>query len=558
MNRFILKYKKNLIFTMLAIIASSIVNITLAFLLEKIIDVVQIGDFYKFYNIVIIIIIFILSDAAANYLRNYSQSVYIKKTMYYIKDEIFEKILNKSTFDFYSNNSAKYISLICNDIKMIEDNYINNIFFIFENVILLIGSIISLFILNYELTIILICMCFFTFLIPKFFENKLANRKAMYSSSLEKFTIWIKDIFSGFEVIKTFNIEKKISNQYSKLNLNVENSKCNFEKLNIFANSISMLSGLIMFMGIVIIGTYLCINGRTTLGVLMACIQLTNNVTNPIFNSITYINKVKSMKSIENKVLDIYKENIENDEEYIRKDNFNNEIILNDLKFYYEKDNYILNGIDLKIEKGKKYVLVGMSGCGKSTLIKILSKQLLDYSGKIKFDDIDLKNIKSEDLYSLISVIHQNVFLFDDTIRNNITLFKNYEENHIKKCMENSGLGHFYEKLDDHVGENGNLLSGGEKQRIAIARALVLNTPILMLDEATASLDNTTSYDIENTILNLDNHTLLVITHKLDEKILKQYDEIIVLKRGIIIEKGNFEELINNKKYFYSLYNMQK
>ena len=342
------------------------------------------------------------------------------------------------------------------------------------------------------------------------------------------------------------------------MNRNVEESKFNFSKLTVLADSVSLLSGSIMFMGMVIIGTYLCIKGKTTLGVMLACVQLTNNVTNPILNSIGYINEIKSMKSIEDKIFNIFKRNTFEQEKYINKPDFNKEISIENLRFYYEKDNYVLNGIDLKIQKGKKYAVVGMSGCGKSTLIKLLSKQLLDYEGNIKLDNENLKNIKGEDLYKLISVIHQNVFLFDDTIRNNITLFKDYYDNVVKECMKNSGLGGFIEKLDSQVGENGNSLSGGEKQRIAIARALITKTPIMILDEATAALDNMTAYEIEDTILNISSQTAIVITHKLNEKTLKQYDEIIVLKDGTVVENGSFFELMNNKKYFYSLYNMQK
>ena len=196
-----------------------------------------------------------------------------------------------------------------------------------------------------------------------------------------------------------------------------------------------------------------------------------------------------------------------------------------------------------------------MSGCGKSTLMKILSKQLVNYEGEVKLDGFSLKDLRTEDICNMMAIIHQNVFLFDDTIKNNITLFNNYDDKDVSNCMNISGLKKFREKLDMVVGEGGNLLSGGEKQRISIARALITKTPILMLDEATASLDSKTSYEIENTILDIKDKTVIIITHKLNESILKKYDGIIVLKDGCLIENGTFEELINNKGYFYSLYN---
>ena len=555
MRKFIFKYKETLGLSFLFIFLASMLNIALALLLEKIIDVVEVGDISKFMRVVVITILFIIGESVISYLKAYFKNSYIKKTMYYIKNDIFKEMLKKKSFEFYRSNSAKYISLLSNDIKMIEEDYLNTMFLVFENLILFVGSLISLFLLNYEITIILIVITSLTMVIPKIFEKKLSDKKAFYSEKLEKFTIGIKDIFTGFEVIKAFSVEEKINNEYRKLNFNVEESKYKFEMLSSLANTVSLFTGSSMFMGIVIVGTYLCIKGNITLGTMLACIQLTNNVTNPIFNSIAYINIIKSMKSIKEKILSIYSEDEEDKKEYISKDSFDREIEIKNLSFYYEDMNYVLKNINFNIEKNKKYAIVGMSGCGKSTLMKILSKQLVNYEGEVKLDGFSLKDLRTEDICNMMAIIHQNVFLFDDTIKNNITLFNNYDDKDVSNCMNISGLKKFREKLDMVVGEGGNLLSGGEKQRISIARALITKTPILMLDEATASLDSKTSYEIENTILDIKDKTVIIITHKLNESILKKYDGIIVLKDGCLIENGTFEELINNKGYFYSLYN---
>lgn len=555
MRKFIFKYKETLGLSFLFIFLASMLNIALSLLLEKIIDVVEVGDISKFMRVVVITILFIIGESVISYLKAYFKNAYIKKTMYYIKNDIFKEMLKKKSFEFYRSNSAKYISLLSNDIKMIEEDYLNTMFLVFENLILFVGSLISLFLLNYEITIILIVITSLTMVIPKIFEKKLSDKKEFYSEKLEKFTIGIKDIFTGFEVIKAFSVEEKINNEYRKLNFNVEESKYKFEMLSSLANTVSLFTGSSMFMGIVIVGTYLCIKGNITLGTMLACIQLTNNVTNPIFNSIAYINIIKSMKSIKEKILSIYSEDEEDKKEYISKDSFDREMEIKNLSFYYEDMNYVLKNINFNIEKNKKYAIVGMSGCGKSTLMKILSKQLVNYEGEVKLDGFSLEDLRTEDICNMMAIIHQNVFLFDDTIKNNITLFNNYDDKDVSNCMNISGLKKFREKLDMVVGEGGNLLSGGEKQRISIARALITKTPILMLDEATASLDSKTSYEIENTILDIKDKTVIIITHKLNESILKKYDGIIVLKDGCLIENGTFEELINNKGYFYSLYN---
>ncbi|MEF9953559.1 MAG: ATP-binding cassette domain-containing protein, partial [Clostridium sp.] len=231
------------------------------------------------------------------------------------------------------------------------------------------------------------------------------------------------------------------------------------------------------------------------------------------------------------------------------------------VKFSYTEDRKALNDINLVFEKNKKYAIVGESGCGKSTLIKLIMRYYNDYEGTITIDDKDLKSIYSMDLYKIISMIQQNVFMFDDSIKENIRLFSNHSDEDVIKSCERAGIIGLINTLDKGinslVGENGNRLSGGEKQRIAIARALINNTKVLILDESTSALDNETAYNLEKSLLQLEDLTMIVVTHKLIKNILIDYDEIIVMKDGYVIEKGSFDELINLKGYFYSLYYIQ-
>ncbi|WGX77259.1 ATP-binding cassette domain-containing protein [Paraclostridium bifermentans] len=217
--------------------------------------------------------------------------------------------------------------------------------------------------------------------------------------------------------------------------------------------------------------------------------------------------------------------------------------------------------MNLKFERNKKYAIVGESGCGKSTLIKLIMRYYNEYEGKITIDNKDLNKIYSSDLYKTISMIQQNVFMFDDSIKENIRLFSNYSDESVVESCKRSGIMGLINRLEDGidslVGENGNKLSGGEKQRIAIARALINETKILILDESTSALDNETAYSLEKSLLNLENLTMIVVTHKLIKNLLTNYDEIIVMKDGMVIEKGSFEELIDIKGYFYSLYYIQ-
>ena len=215
----------------------------------------------------------------------------------------------------------------------------------------------------------------------------------------------------------------------------------------------------------------------------------------------------------------------------------------------------MLNGISHRFEKNKSYAIVGTSGSGKTTLINLLLGKYNDYSGSIHYNNIDLKEISIDSLFEISSFVEQNVFVFDDSIINNITMYSNIEEELLNEAINKSGLAKLIEEKgpDYRCGENGCNLSGGEKQRISIARALVKKSQLLLLDEATSALDNETSSSITNNLLAIDNTTKIMITHRLDEDILNKFDEIIVIKNGNIVEYGTYKELMDNNGTFKSL-----
>ena len=210
------------------------------------------------------------------------------------------------------------------------------------------------------------------------------------------------------------------------------------------------------------------------------------------------------------------------------------------VSFGYEEGKPVLKDVNLRMEAGKKYALVGASGSGKSTLLNLLMGAYDGYQGSITIDGKQLRTVDSDSLYDLISLIGQNVFLFDNTIRENITMFRHFPDEAVNSAVNRSGLAAVIAAKGENYrcGENGNGLSGGERQRVSIARSLLRNTPVLMLDEATAALDNQTAFEVTDAILKLDGLTRIVVTHRLEEALLRQYDEIIVLRDGRIIEIG--------------------
>ena len=571
MKRFLLRYKFQFIVALILTCLSSIFIVLKSFFIKSLTDSTINKDFNLLKINIIIYVTYILIQSCITYLYRKSKSFYIKNSMTFIKNEIFSKLISQNIMDFKSENSAKKISLLTNDIKLLEDDYFNNIFiFIFIFIFILILQFFSfltgfiyLFILSPEITLSVLIIIAFVAFIPKLFSKRLITLRTEYSNLLEGFTLKIKDVFSGIDIIKSFKLESKIKTDYKNINEKVEDSKYKFSLLNGKVQFLSQILLSLVFVVLFSVSAYLIMIDKITYGTLLACLQLLGSISNPIYNSIEYINRAKSLKNVTKKITNLY-ENENNNNTYngsTHKENLNNIIRISDLNFGYDKSKLALKNISLILEKNKKYAIVGGSGSGKSTLLKILTKDITNYTGDVYFDDLPLKDISYESLSSLISIIHQNVFLFDTNIKENITLYNDYSEDEIFYAINNSGLSktlkNLKDGLDTLVGENGNNLSGGEKQRISIARALIKNVPILMLDEATSSLDNNTAYEVKKLILSMKNTTSIIITHRLNETLLKEYDKIFVLKEGNLVESDSFKELIRNRDYFYNLFNVE-
>ena len=558
--KYTLKYKGQFIARIMTISLVALTSICFDFMMGFIVDIFSSGQTERFIPIIALSIGLIITMFLAEYIDGLVMSKYIKNTVNYLRTDIFYKIIDKDIKDFSLDNSGKYISILYNDIKIIEDNFLNNIFQVIASILSFSISIAVLFYISPVVVIFIVFFGVLGFIIPNALSKKLVIAKNYYSTNLEEITSVTKDLFSGFEVIKGFNICKKINQVFKYNSNNVETSKRKYSIIEAIIRGFSISFSVTIYLGVLILGGYLMYHDRITVGTAIIIIQLSTHIVGPVKTSISLINQIKSVSLIAKKIEDILKSSSEDIEEN-NLENFKNCIEINNLSFSYNEERKALDNINLVFEKNKKYAIVGESGCGKSTLIKLLMRYYNDYEGSIKIDDNDLKSIYSSDLYKNMSMIQQNVFMFDDTIKENIKLFANYSDEKVIKACKRSGIYNLIERLpngiDSLVGENGSKLSGGEKQRIAIARSLINDTQILILDESTSALDNETAYNLESSLLELDDLTLIVVTHKLIKNILLNYDEIIVMRDGKIVEKGSFEELINLKGYFYSLYYIQ-
>lgn len=558
--KYLFKYKLLFFTRVLTISLAALSVICFDFMMGFIVDIFSNGETEKFVPIILASIFLIILLFVTEYIDGYVMSSYIKNTVNYLRCDIFTKILNKDMKDFSLDNSGKYISILYNDIKIIEDSLLNNIFLVISSFISFIISLLFLFSISPSIVIFIVIFGILGFVIPNALSKKLIIEKNNYSHNLEEITSVTKDLFSGFEVIKGFNIGSKINTIFKNSSNTVESTKKKCSILESIIKGFSLSFSVTVYLGVLILGGYLMYKGEISVGTAIIIIQLSTHIVGPVKTSISLINQIKSVSLIADKIDEILYDSCEDIEE-ISLPKFENSIEVKNLDFSYTNDRKALNNINLTFEKNKKYAIVGESGCGKSTLIKLLMRYYKDYNGDILIDNKDIHKIFSNDLYKNMSMIQQNVFMFDDSIKENIKLFANYSDEEVLSICDRSGLSNLISRLPNGinslVGENGNKLSGGEKQRIAIARSLINNTKILILDESTSALDNETAYNLESSLLSINDLTLIVVTHKLIKNILLNYDEIIVMKDGMVIEKGSFDYLISLKGYFYSLYYLQ-
>lgn len=390
--------------------------------------------------------------------------------------------------------------------------------------------------------------------------SKIAQAEKNISDRNETYTSTLKDSLIGFSVIKSFKAEAQMLRIFKDNVDKLAKAQCRKQKMQILVQAFASVAGVTAQFGVFIFGAYLALSGKgVTAGTVLIFVQLINYILSPIQTVPACIAERKAAKALVEKIADLLNTNVREDPETEYK-TLKHGIKIKDLTFGYGSGKQILHNINFTFELGKKYAVVGASGSGKSTLLNLLMASHQDYEGSISFDDTELRSISSKSLYEMVSVVQQNVFIFNASIRDNITMFADFPKEEVDHAIKLSGLSDLIaERGEDHLcGENGSGLSGGEKQRISIARSLLKRSQILLVDEATAALDAKTAFQISNAILDMDELTPIVITHSLDETLLKRYDLILTLRNGSVAESVTFDELMEEKGYFYSLYTVSQ
>lgn len=548
-----LNYALAVLFTLLGVP----VSLAVSWLLGELLDAAALGDMGQLARSIQFVAAICVFFAVQNLCVHRATAGFIRRALAQYKALAFRRLSAKSITAFSQENTSRYLSTLTNDVTTIETNYLENSFKLLEGAVTFAGSLGMMLWYSPPLAAAAILFCALPIAAALLTTPVLARREQEVSQRNEGFLAQIKDLLNGFSVIKSFKAEPEAQRQFDASNHTVEEAKAHRRWNTGQVQTLSGLCGLIMQFGIFAIGTWLAIRGSISGGTVIIFVNLSGYMVNLINVLPQYWASRRAAAGLVEKLAEITGENAARSGQDIPPE-LNQGIALSHVTFGYQPDQPVLDDISLTLEPGKKYALVGGSGSGKSTLLNLLMGGYDGYSGSISIDGRELRSVNPDSLYDLMSLIGQNVFLFDDTIRSNITMFRDFPDHLVEEAVERSGLSQLLERrgADYRCGENGAGLSGGERQRVSIARCLLRGTPVLLLDEATAALDNQTAFAVTDAILRLDGLTRLVVTHRLDETLMAQYDEILVLRNGRIQERGGFGQLMERKGYFYSLYTL--
>lgn len=550
------KNRINFIVTIILTIAMSSLNLMISWLIQQIMDCTANQDMQALVRSAWIVIIVVVIYTIANVMYRAVYPRFLQRAMQQYRDYAFSRLTQKSLRSFSKEGTALYVSALTNDCTSIENNYLAATFTLIELLFCFLGALIMMLYYSPVMLVLAVALSFLPVAVSMTAGNRLTEQEKEISKKNERFVSIVNELLSGFPVIKSFRAETQASRLFSQRNEQAEEAKKNKRRTEQLISLLANDAGIIAQMGIFLAGAWLAISGKgVTAGVVIVFVQLMNYILNPISQVPLLWSNRKAAIALMEKLSDALSENVR-EEGREKLNGFSEKIEVKDLTYGYEPESPVLKDLDVQFDAGKSYAIVGGSGSGKSTLLNLLMGSSSNYQGEICIDGVSIKNIESESLYQLMTSVQQNVFVFNDTIRNNVTMFHEFPDKEVTLALERSGLSEFIEKRGEEFvcGENGANLSGGERQRISIARALLRKSPILLVDEATAALDAATARAVSFSILNLVGMTRIVVTHRLEEAILRRYDKILVMKNGTICEQGNFDTLMQKKGQFYSLF----
>ena len=503
---------------------------------------------------------FILLCAALMLLKYASEPRFIEKAMRQYKDFAFQKLTEKSISSFRAESTASYLSALTNDAASIEADDLSQLLSVIMKAVTFFGALAMMLWYSPLMTAIAAGVTVLPLVASLLTGGPLQAAEKRVSDRNRDFTAALSDCLGGFSVVKTFRAEKEIFRLFAESNRALEQEKFSRRRVKALVGMIGATTGIIAQLGVFLAGAYLALSGKgLTAGAVILFVNLMNFMIEPVAELPGLLAARKAARGLIDKLADALEQD-EAQPDGVHITPLARELRFENVRFSYDGETEILRGVSARFEAGKAYAIVGASGSGKSTLLNLLTSPGTAYDGSILLDGTELRTIAPESLYDTVSLIQQNVFVFNASIRDNITMFRSFPSEELAQAVRRAQLESLLADRGEGYlcGENGSGLSGGEKQRISIARSLLKHASVLLADEATAALDAQTAHQVTDDILSLTGVTRIVVTHTLEQAALRQYDGILVLKDGRIAETGSFDELMERKGYFYALYTVSQ
>lgn len=540
-----------------AALAAGSLNLILSWIIQQLMDTAA-GAYgaLSFRTLLLISAGFVLLCAGLSLLNYASQPCFLERAMWQYKDFAFKKLIGKSISSFRDESAAGYLSALTNDAASIETNYLAQMLAMITKAVTFIGALLLMCRYSLLMTAIAAGLTVLPLIASLLTGNRLQAVESRVSERNGEFTAALSDCLAGFTVVKNFKAEREIFRLFAQSNKALEHEKFTGRRIKTLVGMIGAVTGIFAQLGVFIAGVYLSMKGGSmTPGAVVLFVNLMNFIISPIAELPGLLACRKAALGLVDKLAAAL-ERSSSREGSETLNRLEHGIRLENVSFAYEPGKTVLHGINAEFEAGRAYALVGGSGSGKSTLLNLLMAAETNYSGHILADGIELSDISTESLYGTMAAIQQNVFVFNASIKDNVSMFRDFPKTEMDEAIARAHLGALIrERGEDYLcGENGSGLSGGEKQRISIARSLLKKSSVLLADEVTAALDAQTAHRVSSDILDLQGITRIVVTHTLEESLLRRYDKIFVLRGGRIEEAGSFANLMANKGYFYALF----
>lgn len=552
--------RKNYALTLVGKLLVVVMTISSSLIFTFVVESLEYQSIQKFLYGLAMVAVYIVANMACGLFRRKYQNAYLRTALTQFKNYVFAKILRQPISSYASGDTARFISAFSNDLNSIEQNYLVGELTLFTEILNYLITAVVLLVLNRPLGLTLIISSLIAILVSFRFGGQVVQNETETMEKASDFVAQTKDLLSGFTVIKSFQAENQIMSVFRAKNVELESTKQKRRASNDTVSLVGNIASILVSVVFLSAGFALAFTGQISVGKIIGFYEMSGSMLSPIRSLGVLVANRRAADALIQRIGRDISDTHTAPSGKLALPAAPQAITLHDLSFGYGNGRPVLHAINHTFEAGKRYALVGGSGSGKSTLLKLLVGFLPGYTGQIRYDQTELGDLDLDQLMEHVSMIQQEVFCFNSSIENNITMFREFPQREVDDAIQHAGLSALCAaKGKDYLcGEGGCNLSGGERQRVSIARCLIRKSPIILVDEAEAALDNETASAVLQTILGLESTMRIVVSHRLDAPIMRQYDEILVLHNGAIEECGTFEELLEKKGYFYSLYQISQ